>query len=127
MSKSVVVVHDDMAFSEQVSAALRSAGYDVVGFSDPMATLDALERGLSADILITRTQFPSGKPNGVSLAQMARVKRRGIKILITGKPHLAEFADGVAEFHAHPVNIPRLVDAVERLLGEGDRPDPALR
>jgi hypothetical protein len=47
---------------------------------------------------------------------MALMKCPGIKVLITGQPHHAEFAEGVGEFHPHPVDILRLLDAVERML-----------
>lgn len=118
MPRTIVVVHDDTVFSDAVGSAFRGAGYEVVVFSDPLMALAALEQSAPADILITRTQFPQGKPHGVALAQMVRLKRPEVRILITGKSHLAHFADGVGEFLPHPVTVTEMVAAAERLLGD---------
>ena len=41
--------------------------------------------------------------------------------MFTGQPHLAEFAEGVGTFLPHPVDIPRLVASVDKLLArKGD-------
>ena len=36
MPARIAVVHDEPAFVDEVTAALRIAGYDTVGFTDPM-------------------------------------------------------------------------------------------
>lgn len=119
MRKLILLVHSDTKFRNTVASALDRAGYDVIAFSDSMPAIDALEDARPPDMLITRTQFPEGTPTGLSLARMALMKRRGIKVLITGRAHLADLAEGVGEFHPHPVDIPRLLGAAERLLAEG--------
>ena len=122
MTKSVVVVHDDPVFIERVVEALRRAGHAVVVFPEPLAALHTLDDpGSDANLLITRAQFPVGKSNGIALARMTRSKRPDMKVLITGKEHLAEFAEGLAEFLPHPVDINELVAAAERLLIEQER------
>ena len=50
---------------------------------EPMEALNALEAAQRFEILITRVRFAPGKPNGVSLAQMAQAKQSAIKVLFT--------------------------------------------
>jgi len=82
----VILVHDDPRFIEEAAAALRTAGYDVATFIEPMEALNALEAAQRFEILITRVRFAPGKPNGVSLAQMAQAKQSTIKVLFTVAP-----------------------------------------
>ena len=116
MPKLIVLVHSDEQFTSAVASALAVRGHDVITFAESMPAIDALEGDRRPDMLITRTQFATDNPNGVSLASMALMKCPGIKVLITGQPHHAEFAEGVGEFHPHPVDVPRLLDSVERKL-----------
>lgn len=115
MPKLIVLVHSDGQFSGAVAELLIVRGHEVVTFAEPMPAIDALECNRRPDVLITRTQFPPDNPTGLSLARMAQMKCPGIKVLITGQPHLAELAERVGEFYPHPVDIPRLLDAVERM------------
>ena len=88
MPACIVFVHDDPGFAEPAVAALRAAGYDVVAFHDSMAAIYALEHPQRVKLLITRVRFPSGMPNGVALACMARLKQPGIKVLFTSFPEV---------------------------------------
>jgi CheY-like chemotaxis protein len=115
MPKFIVLVHSDGRFSDAVAELLMVRGHEVVTFAEPMPAIDALEGNRRPDVLITRTQFPTDNPTGLSLARMAQMKCPGIKVLITGQPHLAKLAECVGEFYPHPVDIPRLLDAVERM------------
>ena len=79
MPARIVVVHDDPEFVDQLQSALRRAGRDVAAFADLMDALAALDAAQRIEVLITRMQFPPGKPNGLALARMARHKRPGIR------------------------------------------------
>jgi DNA-binding NtrC family response regulator len=116
MPARVVVVHDDPLFIEQVTTALRDRGLTVAVFEDPMKALDGLETAQLIELLITRVQFAPGKPNGISLALMARTKRPGMKVLLVALPEFARLAAGIGEFMPAPINVPDLVVAAERLL-----------
>ena len=120
MTARIILVHDDPVFTENVSLALRGAGYDVVVFGHPMDALAAIEQSDPATMLITRVQFPAGMPHGIALAQMVQMKRPAMKVLITGKPQFAEHAQDVGTFLPHPVRSAQVVAAVDGLLnGEG--------
>jgi DNA-binding NtrC family response regulator len=123
MPARIVVVHDEPEFVDQLSDALRLAGHEVAAFADPMAALDALDAAQVVDVLITRVQFAPGKPNGISLVRMARVKRPGIRVLFTALPEFEGHAAPFGEFMPLPVRVPDVVEAVTRLL-KSEPPDP---
>jgi DNA-binding NtrC family response regulator len=114
--KLVLLVHTDADIRDEVAAALRQAGYDVIAYAGTLPAIGALEGDRMPDLLITRTKYPPGNPSGLSLARMALTKCRGIKILITGAPELKEYAAGLGEFHPHPIDVPQLVATVGRPL-----------
>jgi DNA-binding NtrC family response regulator len=116
----VILVHDDRRFAAEASRRIRELGHEVFVYSDPMTALSAFGVDEPAPaLLLTRTQFPAGQPHGLALALMARVKLPGLPVVMVGRRHLAEFADGVAEFLPHPVDFDGLVLVVQRLLSGG--------
>jgi DNA-binding NtrC family response regulator len=120
----IVLVHEDAQFVEKISSGLTLAGYHVATFTDSMDALAALEDSKTAELLISGVRFGLGRPNGVSLARMARLKRPKIKILFTDPPEFAEHTEGVGDFMPLPADFLVLRRAVERLLtgdatGEG--------
>ena len=121
MAKLIPLVHPLADIRAEVAAALRHAGYDVIEFADTMPAIGALEGVRRPNLLITFTNYAPGRPTGISLAGMAMVKCPGIKIIITGDPAHEEYAAGLGEFHPHPIDVPRLVADVERLLGDGGK------
>ena len=116
MSARVAVIHNDPVFLEAATAALRDAGHDVVAFADPIVALEAIEEDEQLEALITRVTFPEGKPNGVSLALMARTKRPGLKVVFAAQAQWEEHTEGIGELIPHPVDLPKLVETVTRLV-----------
>ena len=117
MPGRVVVVHDGLDFAEQTATTLREiVGFNAAPFDDPMAALDTLEKARSIELLVTCVEFQPGKPNGIALALMARTKRPGIKVLLTGPLELAHHAEGIGHFMAAPVSVAEIVAAAVRLL-----------
>jgi DNA-binding NtrC family response regulator len=115
----IVLVHEDAQFVEKISSGLTLAGYDVATFTDSMDALAALEESKTAELLISGVRFGLGKPNGVSLARMARFKRPNIKILFVALPRYVEFAEGVGDFIPLPAEFADIREAVDRLLESG--------
>jgi DNA-binding NtrC family response regulator len=120
MLARIVVVHDDPEFTDKLTSALRLADYNVTAFLDPMQALDALDAAQRIEVLVTRVQFPPGKPNGITLARMARVKCPGIRVLFTARSEFAVHAEGLGAFMPVPVLVADVVHTVERLLKAGD-------
>ncbi len=116
MPACIVFVHDDPGFAEPAVAALRAAGYDVVAFHDSMAAIYALERPKRVKLLITRVRLPSGMPNGVALACMARLKQPGIKVLFTSFPEVRLYTNSVGEFLPRPLSTDELLETVGTML-----------
>jgi hypothetical protein len=73
-------------------------------------------RAQDIDMLITRIGFPPGQPHGVALGKMARVKRRGIKVLFVGAAERLEHTQGVGEFLAAPVTARDVAAMVGEML-----------
>jgi DNA-binding NtrC family response regulator len=122
MSAQVVLVHSDPQFVRACEAALRSAGHHVEVFSDSMSALNRLEQPDHVDVLVTRIRFPLGQPNGVALANMARVKKPGIRIILTSVPELADHAEGLGIVLQAPVRSADAVEAVRRTISEQQGP-----
>jgi DNA-binding NtrC family response regulator len=116
----VVVVHSAQEYLDQVAAALGRAGFDAAAFSDPMPALEALEAAHRIEVLVTCIEFAKGKPNGVALARMARMKRPGLKVLFAALPEFERYAEGLGTFMAAPVTASDIVSAVSRLLESCD-------
>jgi hypothetical protein len=69
-------------------------GHDVSTFQDPLDALNAIEAAPRFEILVTRVQFAPGRPNGLALSNMARMKLPGIKVLFTVAPQNVEYTKG---------------------------------
>ena len=63
MEARILIVHDDPAFIEQTAPFLRSAGYKVLEFRDPLTAYNALQTTDPVALLITRVRFPAGRSN----------------------------------------------------------------
>jgi len=116
MPARIVVVHDDLEFSEQLAGALRSGGHDVATYVDPLAAWDALEAAKLVEVLVTRVEYSPGRSNGFALARMARLKRPQIKVLFTALPEHAENAADLGEFLPMPVSVEDTIEAITGLL-----------
>jgi DNA-binding NtrC family response regulator len=129
LSANIAIVHDEPAFLDRATAALRRAGFNVAPFADPIEALKRIEAAQDVDGLVTRVTFPEGKPHGVSLALMLRTKRRGLKVVFVGRAHRIEHTGRIGELVPHPVDLERLVQAVERAVvgGFGEAVAPNTR
>jgi len=126
MPAAVVVVHDDQDVRDRAVAALRAASFEVAGFEDPMAVLAAMEASSHVRVLVTRVVFGPGKPHGVALALMVRVKRPGTKVVFVAREENAPHTEGLGVFLPMPLNPDILVATVSRLLSTEDPPDGGL-
>jgi len=119
MPARIVLVHDDPDFREYVATAMQAAGYEIKVFPGSMEAIDALEAAERIELLITRVDFPKGTPNGISLARMAKMKKRGIRVLFAARDENREHTDGVGELLPVPITGAEIVATVKRMLTEG--------
>lgn len=115
-SPRIILVHDVPEFVDHTATALRTTGHDVTVFRDTMSALGAFDAGAGIDLLITRVGFAPGQPHGVALAQMALMKRPGIKVLFVGVPGRLEHTQGVGELLVAPVTAAAVVERVGQML-----------
>ena len=117
MPAAVLVVHDERNTRELAMSALRAAFLEAGGFEDPIAALDAIEADPRVRVLVTRVgAFGPGKPNGVALARMVRVKRPDIKVVFVAREENAPHTEGLGVFLRRPLNPDILVATVGGLL-----------
>src|SRR5262249_23074597 len=88
---------------------------EVAPFSDPMRALDALDGAQTVELLITRVQYPAGKPTGIVLARMARWRRPQIRILMMAVPEAEPYlGEDWGEHLPLPATTDRLVEAARK-------------
>ena len=97
MPARVVVVLDEPNLGEKVVENLLERGCNSIAIPDPMVALDALEQASQIELLIASVNFPDTKPNGVSLALLARSRRPDMKVIFIGSPDYTLFAAGLGE------------------------------
>src|SRR6478752_6068605 len=76
MPARIVVVLNEPEIAEEAASALGAQGQDALALVDPMTALEALEGAERIEVLVTGLDFAPGKPNGIALGRMARLKRR---------------------------------------------------
>jgi hypothetical protein len=87
MPARVLSFTTNRGFIKCVATSLKRAAHDVATYLDPMHALDALATPQRVEVLITRTQFPLGKPNGIALGLMVPHKRPGLGVLFCACLH----------------------------------------
>jgi uncharacterized protein YigA (DUF484 family) len=122
MPARVVVVLDDLDFANQAVEELAAQKCEAIALPSPLAALDALERAARVEVLITCTAHAEGQPNGVSLALMARSKRRDVEVIFVGAPDQAHYTEGLGTFLTSPVTVEEVVETAVRLLADEGSP-----
>jgi len=79
-SETILVVEDDPLVRAHVGGQLRSLGYGVIEVADGAAALVVLSNDRHVDLLLTDMVMPGGM-NGRDLAERARRRRPGVRIL----------------------------------------------
>jgi DNA-binding NtrC family response regulator len=116
MPARIVVVHDARSFLDPLAAALRLQGHDVAAFTDSLLAWDALAAAKRVELLVTRVRLGDGKPHGIALAKWARSNRPEVRVLFTARPEMQQHTEGLGMFLATPVEVPKVVDVIVRLM-----------
>lgn len=130
MPEHVVIVEDDRELREMLLDALRDAGYVPTGFSRADAALQALERGLDADLVLTDLIMPGIR--GHQLMATIRQERPELNVVImTAFGSIDSAIDlvkaGAFDYLTKPLAIDDLLLAVERGLQESEHRRVAAR
>jgi two-component system, NtrC family, response regulator AtoC len=123
MPEHVLVVEDDRELREMLLDALRDAGYVPTGFARADAALQALERGLDADLVLTDLIMPGIQ--GHQLMGTIRQQRPELNVVImTAFGSIDSAIDlvkaGAYDYLTKPLAIDDLLLAVERGLQESE-------
>jgi DNA-binding response OmpR family regulator len=116
MPATVVVVLNELEIAKRVARSLGAAGRDAIAVDDPHVALEVLENASQIELLVTNVDHGDGKPNGVSLALMARRKRPKIKAIFVGSAHDAHWVGGIGALMAPPVNVEEMVATITAML-----------
>ncbi len=93
--ETVLVVDDESSVRMLVAEVLQDLGYAAIETANAAAALKAVDSGARIDLLVTDVGLPGGM-NGPQLAEAARQKRPGLKVLfITG------YAENAVVSHGH--------------------------
>ena len=110
--QTVMVVDDEEVVRMLVVEVLRDLGYAALEAADARSGLLHLEASGRIDLLITDVGLPGGM-NGRQLADAARVRRAGLKVLfITGFAESAAVGNGSMEAGMEVMTKPFAVDAL---------------
>jgi PAS domain S-box-containing protein len=95
--ETVLIVDDDEAVRMLVAEVLQELGYGAIEAADGTSGLNVLQSNARIDLLITDVGLPGGI-NGRQIADAARVRRPGLKVLfITGYAENAVVRNGYLE------------------------------
>jgi PAS domain S-box-containing protein len=122
-SETVLLVDDEIAVRMLVSEVLEDQGYKILLATDGPAGLQILESKARIDLLITDVGLPGGL-NGRQVADAARARRPGLKVLfITGYADNAVVAGGGLEsgmqIMTKPFDMAALATRVREMLAPG--------
>ena len=120
MSKKVIVIDDSQTIREQVGAALRQAGFEIVEAVDGIDGADVIGRTQDAALVICDVNMPNR--SGLELLETLRKedKLKGLPVLMLtteGQPQLIERArkSGAKGWLVKPFKADLLLAAVRKL------------
>lgn len=121
VTRHILVVEDDEAYSRLVRRMLEAAGFRVTTAGNFVAALPVIEGTDQVDLLLADINMPSGTPHGLSIGLMAESKRHGLKIVyMSGSvdpAQIARFAPS-AKLLRKPFTSQEMMQAIKATLGE---------
>ncbi|MDD4889797.1 MAG: ATP-binding protein, partial [Phycisphaerae bacterium] len=117
--ETILVVEDEAPVRRLLVAALRASGYEILEASDAMGAMLWINRPESRiDLLITDVVMPG--MSGVNLAELARLRRRGLPVLYVsgygGETLVGRGVDGSAAILIKPFTDAQLAKKVRQML-----------
>jgi len=104
--ETVLVVDDEPTVRMLVGDTLADLGYQAIEAADAASGLKVLESDAKIDLLVTDVGLPGGM-NGKQMADSARARRPGLKVLfITGYAENAAISNGPLEAGMHVMSKP---------------------
>lgn len=111
-NETVLLVDDDPTIRMLIAEVLEGLGYTAIEASDGSTGLKILQSDVQIDLLVTDVGLPGGM-NGRQMADAARVKRPGLKILfITGYAENAVLNQGHLDRGMHVLTKPFAMESL---------------
>jgi PAS domain S-box-containing protein len=109
--ETVLIVEDDATVRMLIVEVLKELGYSYLEAPDPQTALKILDADFEIDLLLTDVGLPH--MNGRQLAEIARQKRRGLKVLfLTGYAETAAARGGFLGPDMEMIGKPFALDAL---------------
>ena len=114
--RDVLIVDDDPDIRDAVGECLRYEGYDVHSATDGRDALDRLEYGLRPAVILLDLMMPVLNGFDVLDALKSRPEWKSIPVVIVSanRGYEAEDLSGAVSILRKPVNVDRLLAAVEQ-------------
>jgi DNA-binding NtrC family response regulator len=114
--KTILLVEDDAVLRHALDRTLTEAGYFIVAAEDTMAALDAIAAH-RIDLLVTDIVMPQGKPHGLALARMARMRRPDFPVIFMTGYHdiVPRDVELPGRLFEKPIDTAELVQAIDDL------------
>ena len=112
ISRTILVVEDEVLVRMMISDQLRNAGYKVLEAADADEALNLMAHITPVQVIITDVQMP-GSMDGVELARVVRSQYPGIIILLAS----GQLRDGVDHdgFFPKPHDVTRIISHIKSL------------
>lgn len=116
--EKILVIDDEAIVRMLIMDVLEEQGYQALEAHDGPSALKIIESGVKFDLLVTDVGLPGGM-NGRQLADAARTKQPGLKVLfVTGYAENAVVGNGHLEPGMHVLTKPFPVDELGRRVKE---------
>jgi CheY-like chemotaxis protein len=114
--RDVLIVDDDPDIRDAVGECLRYEGYDVHSATDGRDALDRLEYGLRPAVILLDLMMPVLNGFDVLEALKSRPEWKSIPVVVVSanRGYEAEDLSGAVSILRKPVNVDRLLAAVEQ-------------
>jgi CheY-like chemotaxis protein len=113
---SILVVDDDRVCGEAICRVLEQQGYGAILATGFNTALEILEAEAPVDLLLVDIVMPEGV-NGLALSRMARLRRRGIKVVyMTGYSIPGAEREALGPILRKPIDNDLLVEEIGRCL-----------
>lgn len=109
----VLLVEDDEHLLYALARSLEASGFAITAVHDAQEALAALEGDSPIDVVVTDIHLGENAAHGISLAQMARLRRKGVPVIF-----ITAFPENLKHAKPHGPVLLKPVDAkeLERLI-----------
>src|ERR1700734_367651 len=117
MPDHILIIEDDEATRYAYERVLAAAGYRTKSYPGYFPAAEDIDQGIGR-LLIVDLRLPTGTPQGLSVARMARIHRWDLPVIfITGYPELVRMLpDDLGSVLLKPVSPEDLLAAVRQHL-----------